>query len=337
MIIDALQCSHFDREIFERLRAGGVTCVTATLGFWEDTLESLDAIGRYRDLVRANDDLVVIATSADDIREAAASDRTAIVLGYQNSCALAGRIRYAELFADLGVRVIQLTYNTQNEVGGSCYEPEDSGLTRYGRELIGELNRAGILVDLSHVGERTSREAIEASAKPVAFTHANPSALAPHRRNKSDELLRALAEGGGVIGLAVYRNISGDYADTPERWCEMVAHAVEVCGIDHVGIGTDLSEKGTPADIEWMRRGRWTRTAGYGANTPDQPLKAPPLEWFASNADFPVIAQTLEHMGFSTAETEAIMGGNWLRLYTDVFGSTGAEQVGTLVSAGHPR
>jgi microsomal dipeptidase-like Zn-dependent dipeptidase len=336
MIVDALQCSHFDREIFERLRAGGVTCVTATLGFWEDTLESLDAIGRYRDLVRENEDLVLIATTADDIREAAATDRTAIVLGYQNSCALAGRIRYAELFADLGVRVIQLTYNTQNEVGGSCYEPEDSGLTRYGRELVRELNRVGILVDLSHVGERTSREAIEASEKPVAFTHANPSALAPHARNKSDELLRALAERGGMIGLAVYRNISGDYADSPDRWCEMVAHAVEVCGIDHVGIGTDLSEKGTAADIEWMRRGRWTRTAGYGANmSADQPLKAPPLEWFENNADFPLIAEALERKGFGTAEIEAIMGGNWVRLYGEVFPPAGRRAT-ELSAAGQP-
>jgi membrane dipeptidase len=323
-IIDALQCSHFDREIFERLRAGGVTCVTATLGFWEDTVESLDAIGRYRDLARANDDLVLIATRAEDIREAAASDRTALVLGYQNSCALAGRIRYAELFADLGVRVIQLTYNTQNEVGGSCYEPEDSGLTRYGRELIAELNRVGILVDLSHVGELTSRDAIEASEKPVAFTHANPAALAPHRRNKSDALLRALGERGGMIGLAIYRNICGDYGESVERWTEMAVHAVEVCGIDHVGIGTDLSEKGTAADIEWMRRGRWTRTAGVGASDSDKPLKAPPLEWFQTNADFPLIARALERRGFDPVETEAIMGGNWLRLYGEVFPDSGA-------------
>jgi microsomal dipeptidase-like Zn-dependent dipeptidase len=315
MIIDGLQCSRYDREILERLATNGVTCVTTTLGFWEDTLESLDAIGRYRDLVRANDDVALIATSIDDIHEAERTGRTALLLGYQNSCALAGRIRYAELFADLGVRVIQLTYNTQNEVGGSCYEQEDSGLTRYGRELVNELNRVGILVDLSHVGERTSREAIEAASSPVAFTHANPYSLAPHPRNKSDAALRAMAERGGVVGIALYRNILGDYADSVERWAELVARTVDICGIDHVAIGSDLDEKGTADYIEWMRTGRWTRTAGYGAGK----LGAPPLGWFSSGADFGTLHDGLLTRGFTPDEVEAIMGGNWLRLYSEVF------------------
>jgi microsomal dipeptidase-like Zn-dependent dipeptidase len=318
-IVDALQCSHFDRDLFQELRAGGVTCVTATLGFWEDTLESLDAIGKYRDLARANDDLVLIARSPGDLERAARTGRTALLLGFQNSCALGGRIRYAELLADLDIRVMQLTYNVQNDVGGSCYDSFDGGLTRFGRELVEELNQVGILIDLSHVGERTTYDVLEASSRPVAFTHANPSALVPHRRNKSDELLRALAGSGGVVGIVVYRSLCGEYADDPQRWTDLVVHAVDVCGVEHVGIGTDLTSKFTEADIRRMRTGRWTRGDGCGAGAAGQPINAAPLDWFTSSRDFPVIANALAERGFAAHEVEAIMGGNWLRLYGEVF------------------
>src|SRR5438105_6378984 len=199
MLIDGLQCGHFTREVFQELRQADVTGVTVTCGFWEGTVESLDSLARWRDLVATNSDLVTIAISADDIRAAAAAGRTALVLGFQNSNLLEGRVRFVELFAELGVRVIQLTYNNQNELGGSCYEDEDSGLARFGREVIREMNRTGILVDLSHVGKRTTLDAIRWSEKPVAVTHANADRLYPHKRNKTDEVLRALAEKGGVL------------------------------------------------------------------------------------------------------------------------------------------
>ncbi|HEY4891974.1 MAG TPA: membrane dipeptidase, partial [Reyranella sp.] len=200
MLIDGLQCGHFTRETFAELRRADVGAVTVTCGFWEGTVESLDSIARWRDLVNANKDLVAIATTAAEIEAIAAGGRTAILLGFQNSNLLEGRIRFVELFAELGVRAIQLTYNNQNELGGSCYEAEDSGLSRTGKEVVREMNRTGILVDLSHVGNRTTREAILWSEKPVAVTHANPDSLFPHKRNKTDDVLKALAERGGVLG-----------------------------------------------------------------------------------------------------------------------------------------
>lgn len=138
-IIDALQCGTFDREVFQMLQAGGYRCVTPTLGFWEGTLESLDSLARWRDMERENADLIRIVRRADDIRACFADGKVGILLGYQNTNLLEDRIRYVELFADLGVRVLQLTYNNQNELGGSCYEKEDSGLTRFGREVVGEM------------------------------------------------------------------------------------------------------------------------------------------------------------------------------------------------------
>ncbi|GLY86179.1 dipeptidase [Actinoallomurus iriomotensis] len=320
MYIDGLECSVYDREVFQELRDGGLACVTNTVAFWEDAGETMDEIGRWRDLARENADLITIARTADDIEAAHASGRTAILLGTQNSSPIEDRIRYVELFHDMGLRVMQLTYNNQNAIGGSCYEPHDSGLTRFGREVVREMNRVGMVVDLSHVGERTGIDAIEASEAPVAVTHANARSLYEHARNKGDDLLRALAENGGVIGLATYRNISGPWAESRETWCDMVRRTVDIVGLDHVGIGTDLSRKSGDRELQWMRKGRWTRTTQYGAGSAGNPGKAKPVEFMTSTRDFPALAECLTtHAGFGDEETAKIMGGNWMRFYRHVF------------------
>lgn len=326
MLIDGLQCGHFTRETFSELRKADVGAVTVTCGFWEGTVESLDSIARWRDLVNANKDLVAIATSVKEIEAIASSGRTAIILGFQNSNLLEGRIRFVELFAELGVRSIQLTYNNQNELGGSCYEEEDSGLSRTGEEIVREMNRTGILVDLSHVGNRTTKDAIIHSEKPVAVTHANPDSLFPHKRNKTDDVLKVLAEKGGVLGCATYRNITGDYyCSSLRNWCEMVAKSVDIMGIDHVGIGTDRSHNFTKPDYDWMRMGRWTRGVDYGAASAARPGKAPPPAWFTEVHHLGLLPGGLKEVGFNAAEVEKITSGNWLRLYREVFGA--AEQV----------
>src|SRR5688500_13772163 len=234
MLIDALQCGTFDRDVFAMLKAGGYTCVTPTLGFWEGTLESMDSLGRWRDMERENADLVRIVRRADDIRQCEKDGKLGLLLGYQNSNLFEGRIRYVELFADMGVRVVQLTYNNQNELGGSCYEAEDSGLSRFGKEVVAEMARCGIVVDCSHVGDRTTLMAIEHSPKPIAVTHANAASIFPHKRNRSDDVLKALAETGGVIGCAAYRNITpAEACSTVRGFAEMVARTAEIAGVDH--------------------------------------------------------------------------------------------------------
>lgn len=321
MLIDGLQCGFFDREVFEDLRRGGFTCVTPTLGFWEGTMESLDAIARWRDLAEECSDVVLLARSTADIRKAHESQRVALLPGFQNTNCLEERIRYVELFADLGVRVMQLTYNNQNELGGSCYEDSDSGLARFGREVVREMNRAGVLVDLSHVGEKTTFDAIKHSQKPVAVTHANAASLFPHKRNKSDDVLRALRDNGGIIGCATYRNITPTSAcDSAKGWCEMVARTVDIAGIDHVGVGTDYSHHSTQAYLDWMRMGRWSRVVNYGAGSAANPGPAPKPQWFARPADLSKIHEGLTEVGFNGEEAEKITAGNWLRVYAEVFG-----------------
>jgi len=321
MLIDGLQCGLFDREVLVDLRDGGFTCVTPTLGFWEGTLESLDSIARWRDLARDCSDVAVLARSTADILRAHETGRVAILPGFQNANCLEGRIRYVELFADLGVRVMQLTYNNQNELGGSCYEAVDSGLARFGAEAVREMNRVGILVDLSHVGEKTTLDAIKCSDKPVAVTHANAASLFPHKRNKGDDILRALREKGGIIGCATYRNITPSAAcDSVQAWCEMVARTVEIAGIDHVGIGTDYIHNDTRAQLDWMRMGRWSRAIDYGAGSATNAGPVPKPQWFGRPGDLSKVADGLKQVGFNPEETSKITAGNWLRVYREVFG-----------------
>lgn len=317
LLIDGLECSSFDREIFAELQAAGVSAVTITAAFWEDALETMDELGRWSDRARENADLILLARSAADIETAAATGRTAIVIGVQNSSPINDRLRFIELFHRMGLRVMQLTYNNQNAVGGSCYEPEDGGLTRFGHEVVREMNRVGMLVDLSHVGDRTSLEAIEASSVPVAITHANPRSLIDHPRNKADFVLRALADHSGVLGLATYNNIAGEFAASPARWAEMVARTAELIGIEHIGIGTDLGQKSGPGHLDWMRKGRWTRDAQPGAALSE----VPPQEWFTRPDDFSVMREALVATGsFADPELAAFLGENWMRLYRTVFG-----------------
>jgi membrane dipeptidase len=315
--IDGLHAGRVDREILEDLRHGELTAVTVTLGFWEDATETMDNIARWRDVAEENADIIRIVDDPAEIEQAAEEGRTAVILGLQNTAALQDRIRFVDLFARMGIRVMQLTYNNQNAVGGSCYEAVDPGLSRYGRQLVRELNRSGILIDLSHVGERTSREAIEASERPVAITHANPHFLYEHARNKTRPTLDALAERGGVLGLATYPNITGEWGESPQRWAEMVERTVEAIGIDHVGIGTDLAPKIDETEYAWMRMGRWSRDAQYGAGRPGGPVVVAWPQWSDSPAKFQAFAEGLRDRGFAPEHVEAIMGGNFLRLYKE--------------------
>src|SRR5262249_38747720 len=159
----------------------------------------------------------------------------------QNASPIENDIDLVELFYRLGLRILQLTYNNQSLIGAGCYEAEDAGITRFGRQVIAEMNRVGMVIDLSHSGERTSREAIDLSAPPVAITHANPASFHPVLRNKGDALLQALAARGGMLGFSLYPlHLPGGAGCTLETFTAMVARTAELIGVDHLGIGSDL-------------------------------------------------------------------------------------------------
>ena len=319
IIIDALNCSNWDRELFEELRAGGVSCMNVTCAVWETARETLNHLTQWYHFFREHRDLIMQVQSGSDIEKAHAAGKTGVILGFQNASPIENDLSLVELFHRLGVRVIQLTYNNQNHIGSSCYEAHDSGLSRFGREVVYEMNRLGIVIDLSHVGERTSLHAIELSSRPVAITHANPYSFHPSKRNKSDQLLKTVAEHKGMLGCSLYPHFIGGNQTTLDQFCDLIAYAVELMGIDHVGIGSDLVRKQTQQYLNWLRMGRWTYSVDYGPGSADQPGWPRWQEWFQSPVDFPHLAEGLRVKGFSQEEIAKIMGENWLRFFKEGF------------------
>lgn len=313
VVVDGLQINNWSREVLKELRAGGVDGVNATCAVWEGPVETLRTVADWYRLVEANADLVTLGATAEDIRAAKREGRVAVLLGFQNTSPFGDDFRFVEIFSRLGVRIAQLTYNIQNLVGGSCYEPEDSGLTRFGRTVVAEMNRVGMLVDLSHVGNRTSLDAIEASAGPVAITHANPTWFYDSPRNKPDDVIRALAARGGVIGCCLYPNVIGGERTTLEQFCRMVARLAGEIGVEHVALGSDCTRNWDDSYVGWLRNGRWQPPSDPPPTWPAWP------GWFQGPAHFPRLTEGLSAAGLDDDAVRDVLGENWLRLFDQVF------------------
>ena len=316
MIIDGLEINDWSRPVIEEVRRGGVDIVHATVGVWEDTGGALERIGALRHLVRANADIVRIVRSVAEIDEAVADGVLGLLLGFQNSSMIGDDPELVGMFSDIGVKCVQLTYNIANHLGSSCYEPNDGGLTRTGHRIVQACNEFGVLIDISHVGDRTGLDAVHASAQPIAITHGNPRSFHDAPRNKPDDVIDAVADRGGMIGLTLYPLFIGGAAMTRVDYCAMIAGLVERIGIDHVGIGTDAVLGWQPDALGWMRSGRWDRPT----DPTDVPTFPPWPDWFAGPADFPSLAEGLDDAGFGSEERAKILGGNWRRLYGQVIG-----------------
>jgi len=305
--IDALQYCAWSETVFRQMREAGLDAVHASIAYHEGFREAVANLEEWHRRFHAHGDLMVPGRSAADIREAQESERTAVFFGAQNPSVIENDIGLVEVWRELGLTFLQLTYNNQSLLGAGWQETEDTGLTRMGREVVAEMNRLGMIVDLSHAGARTALEAIEASTRPVAVTHANPRAWCDTGRNLPASVMRALAECRGMLGLSLYpHHLAAGTDTTLEDFCAMAAHAAEIMGAEHVGIGSDLCQGQPDSVVEWMRTGRWTRHRD-GAVFPDQPA------WFRDNRDWPGLADGLRAAGFSAAETEGILGGNWYR------------------------
>jgi membrane dipeptidase len=315
IVIDGLNASYFlDERVFERLHRGGVTAVNATIAAWQTPDETLALIGAVGKLIEARADIVMPVRTVADIAKAKASQRTGVILGFQDSAPIGDDLRLLTVYHSLGVRVMQLTYNFANRVGAGCQAPEDTGLTAFGRQVVEEMNRLGILVDVSHCGPRTTLDAIASSARPIAITHSNLRRFLDHPRNKSEEAVRALVGHGGVIGAVAFgalvtRRVPATLADYVTAIDDLVALA----GLDHVGLGPDFMEE-MPAEVADQV------LKGLSSEILQQFQAMPPTQDFESAATFPNVTAALLSHGYSAEETRKIIGGNWLRLYTEVWG-----------------
>lgn len=307
LIVDSLMVSNWGPEVFRSIRKGGVTAMNATCAVWENFRETMDNIAQWHQWFAKNADLVMSVRSTADIAAAKRAGKLGVILGFQNGSPLEDRSEFVRTFKSLGVGVIQITYNNQNFIGSGCYETKDSGLSDFGRIVIDEMNDAGIAIDLSHVGDKTSTETIAYSKKPVCFSHANPRALKEHVRNKDDKLLRALADRGGYVGINMFPLFMPDKANRKvDDLVVMLDYVIKLVGEDQVGIGTDLTE-GHGAEF-W----RWIcQINGRGDTVLEVPSDQQGMI-IRRGEDYPLITRALEGAGYSETRIRKILGLNFV-------------------------
>ena len=321
MMIDGLQYSQWSREVFEQMRSGGLSAVHVTIAYHEMCRETLQNIGAWNRLFAQHDDLIMPVHTAADIDMAHQQNKVGIIFGFQNCSPIEDDIDLVQIFHQLGVRIMQLTYNNQSLLASGCYEPNDAGISRFGKVVIDEMNRVGMVIDMSHSAEESTMQAIALSQRPIVISHANPSFFEPAKRNKSNRVLSALAESGGLLGFSLYPfHLQGGPDCTLDSFCNMVADTVDLMGIDHVGMGSDLCLNQPLSILEWMRNGRWSKQMDYGEGSATNAAWPKSLTWFENSADFPNIVAGLQQKGFNAIEVEKIMGGNWLALCRSGFG-----------------
>jgi len=314
--IDGLIVGKPGRSIFEAMHRGGLTAVNFTCCIWEGFTDSMRAIAQWKKWFKENSDLLMQVYSTRDIERARESNRVGVILGWQNSSGFEDYLPYVPLFHELGLRVVQMTYHTANLSGSGCLEGYDGGLTDFGRELVLELNQAGILIDLSHVGSKSSEQTILHSRQPVAYTHCAPMALKSHRRNKTDAEIRFMAEKGGLIGVTMFPPFLRRGNDsTIEDYLDAIEHVIHVAGEDHTAIGTDFTQGRGPRDMEIFLHDK-----GYARRLLEIGEVIMP-EGIRQIEDFPNLTTAMGKRGWSEPLIEKVIGGNWMRLFKEVWGA----------------
>ena len=317
--IDNLQYCNWSKEIFKINNEAKLDAVHVTVAYHEDFKEVKKNIEVWHKHFKENKDLIFHGKTFKDIEKAHQEKKTAIFFGFQNCSPIEDDIGLVEKVYDLGARFMQLTYNNQSLLATGCYEKNDSGVTRMGKEAIKEMNRLGLVVDMSHSAEKSTFDAIKLSSKPIAITHANPSFWFGAKRNKSDELLKALAESNGMLGLSLYPHHLKDTSNcTLESFCEMAAKTAELMGVKQVGIGSDLCIGHPNSVVEWMRNGTWTKSKDYGEGSSKNPNFPKQPKWFKDARGFKNLEQGLKKVGFQETEVNDILGNNWYNFYRGI-------------------
>tara|TARA_B100001121_G_scaffold137166_1_gene120145 strand:+ start:27 stop:995 length:969 start_codon:yes stop_codon:yes gene_type:complete len=314
--IDNLQYCKWSREVFKINREAGLDAVHVTVVYHEDFDEFNSRVDEWNTYFKDNSDLIFLGKSYKDIEKAKKEQKTAIFFGFQNCSPIEDDIGLVEKVYDLGCRFMQLTYNNQSLLATGCFENVDSGVTNFGKEVIKEMNRLGLVIDMSHSAEKSTIDAINISQKPIAITHANPNFWHAAKRNKSNQLLEILSKNDGMLGLSLYPHHLKDGTNCSlESFCEMVAKTAELMGVEKIGIGSDLCLYQPDSVVEWMRNGTWAKAKNFGEGTkknsgfPKQP------DWFIDARGFLNLEKGLSKVGFDKKEINGVLGDNWFNFY----------------------
>ena len=315
IVIDGLIISRWSRSVFEAMHAGGLTAANCTCSIWESFEASMHAIAEWKQWIRENSDLITQVYGVDDISRAKRENRVGIILGWQNSTGFGEDLLYVPVYRELGLRVVQLTYSTANMAGSGCHESIDRGLTDFGRDLVDSLNRERILIDLSHVGGQTSMDAVRASRKPVCYTHCAPYALKNHPRNKKDEELLAVAEGGGLIGVTMFPPfMRRGNESTLDDYLDAIDYVTNLCGEDAVAIGTDFTQDVTAEGMSYFLR---DKGRGRPIGQPKKSVTFPPD--FSRIENYPNLTSAMLKRSWAENRIDKVLGKNWLRMFGDIW------------------
>ncbi len=318
----------FEPRVIADARASGVTAINCTIGYVAGNMEpfehSIKEIGLWDSRLRRHpDDLLKVLTAADILR-AKAENKIGIIYGFQNAAMMGDKAERADIFADLGVRVVQLTYNPANQIGDGSMAPGNRGLTPFGREVVERLNGNRVMVDLSHSGERTCLEAARVSKQPISINHTGCRTLTDLPRNKTDEELRLVASRGGFVGIYFMPFLNPRSVATAEDVVAHVDHAVRICGEDHVGIGTDGGITGVDDMAAYRARIAKEiadrRKAGIGAKG-ENPDTLPFVADLQGPTQFRELADRLRRRGYKERMIEKILGRNFLTYAREVWGA----------------
>lgn len=315
IVIDGLICAKWERALFEDMAKGGLTAANCTVSFWENFEGTVRNIVEMNNLIEESSDLLIKVRTSEDIYRAKQQGKTGVMMGFQNAHAFEDQIGYVQVFKDLGVGIVQMCYNTQNLVGTGCYE-RDGGLSGFGREIVAEMNKVGMLCDLSHVGPNTAKEVIDESTKPVAYSHCLPSGLKEHPRNRSDEELKYIADNGGFVGVTMFTPfLKAGINATIEDYVEAIRYVYNIVGEDAIGIGTDFTQGQDQNFFEYLThdKGYARRLTRFGEIINPKGIR--------TVGEFPNLTEALLKDGFSESQVRKIMGDNWVNLLKEVWGA----------------
>lgn len=314
IVIDGLQYCKWDRDYFETLKKSGITAVHITLVYHELARETLQRFGQWHRYFEENKDLIIPITNIEDIETAKKEGKVGVFFGAQNSSPIEDDFSLVKIMRKLGLLIMQLTYNNQSLLATGCYEKEDTGITRFGRQVIREMNKVGMVIDMSHSAERSTLEAIDISERSICISHANPDFACESLRNKSMNVIKRLVKSGGLLGFSVYPfHLPNHDKCTLQQFCQMIAKTAEEVGTDHLGIGSDWCLHQPHSVLEWMRNGRWSKETDYGEGSAKNAQWPAPLPWFKDEKGMHNVFDGLLEVGFDESEVGKIMGGNWYR------------------------
>jgi len=318
LVIDGLNVSNWDSPaVYNSLNSGQVTAINATIAIFEKYVQAADNISSWIRRFRERSDSLVHVKSVGDLIKAKKSGKTGVIFGWQNASPIENDLNRLEQFHQLGVRVIQLTYNERNLLGNGCWERTDDGLSNFGMDAVREMNRLGILIDLSHVGDRTTLDAIELSDSPVACTHSNARSFVDHPRNKTSDALQLIADKGGVVGVTAWPPfLPKGFQSTLQDFGDAIEDMVERIGIDHVAIGTDYTQDQTKEWFDVLMSQQGTKPSPRRKEYPDTVTHPVGIETPDKLSN---VASELMRRGYAAEDTSKILGGNWVRLFTEVW------------------